>query len=93
MVPWHHFVTFKDLALQGTTFKPRVTPRALPVYGFTVLYDACSMWLAATHETPCACAPGVPGRVRAVCPRPFKIRYPLLKIQVKIAWQLVGPTS
>ena len=27
MMPRHHFETFKDLALQGTTFKPRVPPR------------------------------------------------------------------
>ena len=23
MMPWHHFKTFKDLGLEGTTFKPR----------------------------------------------------------------------
>ena len=28
MMPGHHFETFKDLAPEGTTFKPRVPPRA-----------------------------------------------------------------
>ena len=30
MMPGHHFETFKDLAPEGTTFKPRVPPCVRP---------------------------------------------------------------